>query len=52
MALLKASNLIKQFGNKHAVNGINFKIEEGKCVSLLGPNGARKTRYLPMFKSL
>ena len=52
MVLLKASDLVKQFGNKHAVNGINFQIEEGKCVSLLGPNGAGKTTTLKMLAGL
>lgn len=52
MVLLKASDLVKQFGNKYAVNGINFEIEEGKCVSLLGPNGAGKTTTLKMLAGL
>lgn len=52
MALLKASNLVKQFGNIDAVNKIDFQIEEGKCVALLGPNGAGKTTTLKMLAGL
>ncbi|WP_026560885.1 ABC transporter ATP-binding protein [Bacillus sp. J37] len=52
MELLKASNLVKIFGNTNAVKGINFHIEEGRCVSLLGPNGAGKTTTLKMLSGL
>ena len=52
MALLKASDLVKKFGNTNAVKGINFHIEEGRCVSLLGPNGAGKTTTLKMLSGL
>lgn len=52
MALLKASGLVKKFGNTNAVKGINFHIEEGRCVSLLGPNGAGKTTTLKMLSGL
>jgi len=52
MELLKASDLVKKFGNTNAVNGINFHIEEGRCVSLLGPNGAGKTTTLKMLSGL
>ena len=52
MELLKASNLVKIFRNTNAVKGINFHIEEGRCVSLLGPNGAGKTTTLKMLSGL
>ncbi|SDL90031.1 ABC transporter ATP-binding protein [Sediminibacillus halophilus] len=52
MELLKASDLVKGYGNTNAVNGINFHIEEGRCVSLLGPNGAGKTTTLKMLSGL
>ncbi|MCP1156815.1 ABC transporter ATP-binding protein [Bacillus infantis] len=52
MALLKADDLVKRFGNMNAVKGINFYIEEGRCVSLLGPNGAGKTTTLKMLSGL
>jgi ABC-2 type transport system ATP-binding protein len=52
MELLKASDLVKRFGNTNAVKGINFHIEESRCVSLLGPNGAGKTTTLKMLSGL
>ncbi|TYS50967.1 ABC transporter ATP-binding protein [Bacillus infantis] len=52
MDLLKASDLVKRYGNTSAVKGINFHIEEGRCVSLLGPNGAGKTTTLKMLSGL
>lgn len=52
MELLKASDLVKRFGNTNAVKAINFHIEEGRCVSLLGPNGAGKTTTLKMLSGL
>lgn len=52
MELLKASNLVKTFGNTNAVKGIDFYMEEGTCVSLLGPNGAGKTTTLKMLSGL
>jgi ABC-2 type transport system ATP-binding protein len=52
MELLKANDLVKRFGNMNAVKGINFHIEEGRCVSLLGPNGAGKTTTLKMLSGL
>src|SRR5699024_11887232 len=52
MELLKASDLVRRFGNTNAVNRINFYIEEGRCVSLLGTNGAGKTTTLKMLSGL
>lgn len=52
MKLLKVIDLVKSFGNTNAVKGINFHIEEGRCVSLLGPNGAGKTTTLKMISGL
>ena len=52
MELLLANDLVKRFGQTNAVKGINFHIEEGRCVSLLGPNGAGKTTTLKMLSGL
>jgi ABC-2 type transport system ATP-binding protein len=52
MELLKANDLEKKFGNTNAVKGINFHIQEGRCVSLLGPNGAGKSTTLKMLSGL
>ena len=41
--MLTVKNLIKHFGNKKAVNGVSFTIEQGEIFSLIGPNSSGKT---------
>ena len=41
--LLKANNLIKQYGERTVVKGVSIKVAQGEIVGLLGPNGAGKT---------
>jgi len=43
MALIIVKNLVKQFGDFTAVNGINFSVKQGESFGLLGPNGAGKS---------
>jgi lipooligosaccharide transport system ATP-binding protein len=43
MDLIVVKNLVKQFGDFTAVNGINFSVEQGESFGLLGPNGAGKS---------
>ena len=40
---LAASNLIKNYGNKIAVDSVDIKVSSGETLGLLGPNGAGKT---------
>ena len=40
---LSASNLIKNYGNKIAVDSVDIKVSSGETLGLLGPNGAGKT---------
>ncbi len=43
-----ARALVKQFGAKSAVNGLDLEVATGERVGLLGPNGAGKTTTLLM----
>ena len=48
MEIVEVNNLTKIFKGITAVDGISFKIEEGKIIGLLGPNGAGKTTTIQM----
>jgi ABC-2 type transport system ATP-binding protein len=43
---IEVSNLLKTYGDQHAVNAISFKVEKGEIVGFLGPNGAGKSTLL------
>ncbi len=43
MILLETVDLRKQFGDIHACDGVNFTVNEGELLSLVGSNGAGKT---------
>ena len=52
MALLSAHNLVKQYPNLRAVNGLNLELKPGHCLGLLGPNGAGKTTTIEMLEGI
>ena len=41
--VLRAEGLVKKYGKRTVVNGVNFEVKQGEIVGLLGPNGAGKT---------
>jgi ABC-2 type transport system ATP-binding protein len=50
--VLEIDNVRKRFGDRVAVDGVSFKINDGETVGLLGPNGAGKTTTLSMICGL
>src|SRR5213082_1553465 len=46
MACIEACRLRKAFGATIALDGVNFRVEEGRILGLIGPNGAGKTTAL------
>ena len=40
---IAVEDLVKHFGDVHALNGISFAVPRGTVLGLLGPNGAGKT---------
>ena len=49
---IEIENLSKQYNNILAVRNINFKINKGSIVGLLGPNGCGKTTTIGMMLGL
>ncbi len=44
--------LVKKFGRKTVVNGVDLRVRQGEVVGLLGPNGAGKTTLFNMILGL
>ena len=50
--MIKVHKLIKRFGSKTVLCGLDFEVHQGEFVALLGPNGAGKTTLLRIIASL
>ena len=50
--LLEFTNVTKSYGSKQALANVNFALERGKIVGLLGPNGSGKTTIMKLINGL
>jgi ABC-2 type transport system ATP-binding protein len=50
--ILEVKNLVKQYGNVVAVDGVSFALRQGICFGLLGPNGAGKTTTIEVIEDV
>jgi lipoprotein-releasing system ATP-binding protein len=50
--MIEAIDVRKSFGNLNVLKGINFKIEKGEIVSIVGASGAGKTTLLQIIGTL
>ena len=50
--MIEVRKLVKRFGLKPVLRGLNFHADPGEFVAILGPNGAGKTTFLRILASL
>ena len=52
MSLLSTQRLTKYFGDTHAVDGVDFTVQQGELLALIGSNGAGKTTLVNLISGL
>ncbi len=50
--ILQCDQLCKNYGRHQALNHVNFSIQPGRIVGLLGPNGSGKTTFIKIANGL
>src|SRR5256885_1030088 len=50
--MIEVKKLVKRFGLKTILRGLDFQVMAGEFVALLGPNGAGKTTFLRILAAL
>ncbi|MBS6397538.1 MAG: ABC transporter ATP-binding protein [Clostridiales bacterium] len=50
--LIQCQDVWKSYGKKEALRGLDLKLESGKIVGLLGPNGSGKTTFIKILTGL
>ncbi|MGN9843921.1 ATP-binding cassette domain-containing protein [Nonomuraea sp. H19] len=49
---IRAEGLVKRYGDKLALNGVDLEVPTGKVIGVLGPNGAGKTTTVRILSTL
>jgi len=52
MHLLETTGLVKEYGKRRVVGGVDINVKRGEVVGLLGPNGAGKTTTFYMITGI
>ena len=52
MAEIECRDLVKRYGRKIALNGINLSLEHQRIIGLAGPNGSGKTTLIKLIQRL
>lgn len=51
-SMLEIEDLSVTFGGLHALDNLNFHVDEGEIVGVIGPNGAGKTTFFNMISGM
>jgi len=52
MNVIEVNNLVKTFGELHAVDGLTFTVSEGEIFGIVGPDGAGKTTTMRLLTAI
>lgn len=52
MSFFETQNLVKQYANHKALNGVSISVPKGSIFGLLGPNGAGKTTLIRIINQI
>ena len=50
--MIRVRGLVKRFGSRFALRGVDLEVRAAECVALVGPNGAGKTTLLRILATL